>query len=161
MNNKYCPSCGKRLAVDPGDRVGDRVSEFKVVTVSPSHMREADRKHFHENKGLKLRALEWVITMGAPPPAYKPATVVGRNAKMSSPIVNLFTGRLEYLLVRNDPGPIMRRLLGMTTLRVCVECYDEKFKAHPQQLQKGEGPAPSRNEKLLGELRARQNAARA
>lgn len=155
MNNKYCPSCGKRLNTDPGDRA----AEFKVVTVRGSHMNEAGRKHFHENKGLKLRALEWVMTGGEPPPAYKPSTVVGRNAPMTNnSTFNLFTGRVEYLLVRNDPGALMRRLLGMTTLRVCVDCYNEKFKSHPQQLQKGEGPAPSQGDKLLAELKARQTA---
>ena len=75
-----------------------------------------------------------------------------------SPIVNLLTGRREFLLVRNDPGPLMRRLLGMSTLRVCVGCYDDTFKSYPQQLQKAEATGEPSGDRHLTNLVAAQKA---
>jgi hypothetical protein len=46
----------------------------------------------------------------------------------------------------------------MSTVRVCVECYDADFKSHPQQLQKAEGPAELRGQRLLADLVAQQKA---
>ena len=136
MDNKYCPSCAVQLDVE--GKGGNR-AKFRVITVRRSHTNEAQRRQFAKNKPMSIKALEWVVTGGDPPPAYKPATVVGRNAGFSSaPILNLLTGRSEFLLVPNDPGSFMRRLLGMTTMRVCETCYNDKFKAHPQQLQKAD-----------------------
>jgi len=133
MDNKYCPSCAGQLDVD-GSSKGKK---FTVVTVSTSHQREPNRRAFAKNPGTALTVLEWVMRGGKPPPEYKPATVVGSNgALFRSPVANLLTGRREYLLVRNPPSSaIMRRLLGMSTLRVCQECYDNMLRNYPRQLQ--------------------------
>ncbi len=133
MENKYCATCGLELKEN-----GTKGADFEVVTVSATHRDAPARKEMSKaiREKTLVKALEWVMRGGEPPPEYKPATVVGRNANFSRhPVVNLFTGAREYLLVRNDPGPIWRRILGMDTLRVCRGCYDEKYKDHPKQLQ--------------------------
>jgi hypothetical protein len=133
LDNKYCATCGLAL-----NESGAKGVDFEVITVSASHRDAAARKTMHKEMREKtlVKALEWVMRGGEPPPEYKPATVVGRNASMSrNPYLNLFTGAREYLLIRNDPGPIWRRIMGMDTLRVCRACYDENYKGHPKQLQ--------------------------
>lgn len=134
MENKKCPVCAGPL-LDPKSKQG---KPYSTVTVTASLRNESLRRENAVNPPTSLKLLGWVVNGGDPPPAYKPATVVGTNRGFSrAPMLNMLTGRREYLLVRNPPGKIMQRLLGMSTLRVCQECYDQILKDYPAQLQKG------------------------
>jgi hypothetical protein len=119
------------------DAAGKKGKAFTVVTVTASMRNASLRRQAAKNPPMSLQLIGWVVNGGDPPPEYKPATVVGTNKGFSrSPLINMLSGSREFLLVRNPPGAFMRRLLGMSTLRVCQECYDSKLKDYPAQLQR-------------------------
>ena len=135
MDNKYCATCGLAL-----NESGAKGVDFEVITVSASHRDAAARKTMHKEMREKtlVKALEWVMRGGEPPPEYKTGDRrrPQRAGSIAEPLPSIcLPAPVNICSSATIPGPIWRRIMGMDTLRVCRGCYDENYKGHPKQLQ--------------------------